>query len=162
MFLHYVLQEDENSLLYKFLMAQIETPKEGDWWLSVLQDINDLKLEVTLHEIKNMTKETFKTRVKLAASQDALKWLNSQKLQLNKVKNMNHEKLEIQPYFSSPNLSTHQKKFLFTVRSRILFVRSNFNHMYKDVFCQLCSKTEQLKERFCDSQQHLLTCLFLN
>ena len=109
-----------------------------------------------------MTKETFKTRVKLAASQDALKWLNSQKLKLNKVKNMNHEKLEIQPYFSSPNLSTHQKKFLFTVRSRMLFVRSNFNHMYKDVFCQLCSKTEQLKERFCDSQQHLLTCLFLN
>ena len=104
MFLHYVLQEDENSLLYKFLMAQIETPKEGDWWLSVLQDINDLKLEVTLHEIKNMTKETFKTRVKLAASQDALKWLNSQKLKLNKVKNMNHEKLEIQPYFSSPKL----------------------------------------------------------
>ena len=154
MFLHYALQEDENSLLHKFLMAQIGTPKEGDWWLSVLQDINDLKLEVTLYEIKNMTKETFKTRVKLAASQDALKWLKFQKLKLNKVKNISHEKLEIQPYFSSANLSTHQKKFLFTVRSRMLFLRSNFSHMHKDVFCQLCSKTEQIKERFHDSQQH--------
>ena len=162
MFLQYLLQENENSLLYKFLSAQIDDPKEGDWWLYIIQDIKDLNLQFTLHEIKLMTKKSFKAKVKLAAKQKALKWLNDQKEGLNKVKEVAHDKLELQPYFNSSMLSTKQIKFLFTLRSRMLFVRGNFRHMYKDEFCPLCSKPGQGNQRFRDSQQHLLKCSLLN
>ena len=119
MFLQYLLQENENSLLYKFFLAQIGDPKEGDWWLYTLQDIKDLNLQLTFHEIKIMTKEKFKAKVKLAAKKEALEWLNGQKQEFNKVKDIEHDQLEIQPYFNS---STKQKKFLFTLRSRMLFL----------------------------------------
>ena len=38
MFLHYILHEEENSLLHQFLVAQMNEPHPGDWWLTVLND----------------------------------------------------------------------------------------------------------------------------
>ena len=109
-----------------------------------------------------MAKDKFKAKYKLPPKQEALEWLNGQKQELNKVKDIEHDQLEIQPYFNSSMLSTKQKKFLFTLRSRMLFVRCNFHHMFKDEFCPLCSKPGQGKKRFYDSQQHLLNCSMLN
>ena len=51
MFLHYILQEDEESLLFSFLLAQMEDPNDGDWWLTVKNEMEELKLDVTLSEV---------------------------------------------------------------------------------------------------------------
>ena len=162
MFLQYILKEDEDSLIHKFLLAQIEDPKTGDWWLSILQDIEELDLAFTLHDIKHMTRDRFKTEVENAAKKAAFKVLTDKKARLDKVKIITHEELELQPYLRSPALSTHQTKFLFQLRSRMLFLRENYSHTHKDTFCPLCSKAGQTGERFRDTQEHLLTCTLLH
>ena len=88
MFLHYILQEDEESLLFSFLLAQMEDPKDGDWLLTVKNEIEELKLDVALSEIKQMSKKTFKNQVKTSVSREAFKWLSLNKTELNKVKNI--------------------------------------------------------------------------
>ena len=158
MFLHYILHENEDSLLYKFLLAQMESPVIGDWWLTVQNDIDEFKLNLSLHEIKSMSKSSFKTRVKDCASKEGFKWLSEKKLEMKKVKNVHHNRLEIQKYLSSPLLSIDQTKLLFHFRSRMIYVRENYKNMHKDIFCPLCVSAGQ---QLLDSQEHLLMCVFL-
>ena len=58
MFLHYILNEDENSLIFKFFQAQIQNPLPGDWVLTVEQDLHILNLNFNLQSIKCLTKES--------------------------------------------------------------------------------------------------------
>ena len=93
-FLQYLLKEDEGSLVSRVLMAQIENVVKGDWWESAAEDISELNLDLTLHEIKAMSKESFKTKVKEAATREAFKWLLSEKENKKKVKNNSYENFE--------------------------------------------------------------------
>ena len=160
MFLQYILKEEESSLLYTFLLAQMDSPKDGDWWLTVLDDISELQLDISLDDIKRMSKECFKKKVKHAASAKAFTWLNEKKQNLKKIKNVCNEKFEMNQYFSSSILSTDQKKILFQLRSKMLPLKSNYHNMYKDDFCPLCVTIRQ--EYFTDNQEHLLNCKVVN
>ena len=67
--------------------------------------------------------------------------------------------LEIQKYLAHPILSISQTKFLFAARAKMLFVRSNYPHMYSDRICQLCISNTN---KHTDNQEHLMTCEKLN
>ena len=152
-FLHYILQENEESLLFSFLLAQMEDPKDGDWWLTVKNEIEELKLDVTLSKIKQMSKNTFKKKVKTSVSREAFKWLSLNKTELKKVKNVKHDQHEIQKYLSSSILSVEQAQFLFHLRTKMIFLRNNYRNMQKEEFCPLCEKQGQ---KVLDNQEHLL------
>ena len=152
MFLHYILHE--------FLVAQINEPHPGDWWLTALNDAEELELKMSLHEIKSVSKAAFKMKVKQAASDLALNWLQLKKSGLKKVQNCHYKNLQMQEYLSSPHLSINQTKFLFHLRTRMFFLRSNYQHMYDDEYCPICSSISS-GERFRDNQEHLLSCNML-
>ena len=143
MFLHYILQEHEESLLFSFLLAQMEDPKDGDWWLTVKNEMEELKLDVTLSEIKQMSKKTFKNKVKTSVSREAFKWLSLNKTELKKVKNIEHVQHDIQKYLSSSILSVEQAQFLFHLRTKMLFLRNNYRNMQKEEFCSAQPKGER-------------------
>ena len=42
----------------------------------------------------------------------------------------------------------------------MLFLRSNYQHMYEDEYCPICSSNTS-GERFRDNQEHLLSCNML-
>ena len=94
------------------------------------------------------------------ASHLAFKWLSEEKLKLKKIKGIKHEKLEMQLYLSNPLVSIQTSKFLFHLRSKMVFVRANFRHMYKDEICQLCCQLPG--QQSVDTQEHLLSCSKLN
>ena len=57
MFLHYLLNEKTDSLLFKFFQAQLNSQIKGDWILTVKQDMIDIKLNhYTFNQIKQMSK----------------------------------------------------------------------------------------------------------
>ena len=72
----------------------------------------------------------------------------------------NHSKTEklfeykLQNYLTSQNLSTEQKKLLFSLRTRSIHVKTNYRNKYKfNMICSLCDdKTEE------ESELHLLRC----
>ena len=79
MFLHHVLSQDENSLIYRFFMAQISHPSKGDWVSDILQVLEDLGIEASLSDIGTMTKGKFHLIVKEKVNYHALRYLLKKK-----------------------------------------------------------------------------------
>ena len=46
-FYQYILQQEENSLLFRFLMAQKEEPRRGDWYSEVQQILKEFEITNT-------------------------------------------------------------------------------------------------------------------
>ena len=122
-------------------------------------DLEDLKLNLSLHDIKSMTKDKLKTLVNSAAEKEAFCWLLEKKGKSEKVKSISYTRLELQNYLAHPLLTIDQTKFLIAVRARMLFVRANYPNMQNEKFCPLC--TTEL-EKVLDTQEHLLDCKIIN
>ena len=116
-------------------------------------------MNVSLHEIKNMSKEKFKKQVQQTVESAAFQWLSHKKSNSKKVKDIHHGRLEIQKYLSQPVLSNFQTKLLFSLRAKMIFVRENYPNMQNDKSCPLCSTVEN---KLSDNQEHLLECIILN
>ena len=56
LFLHYILNENKESMMYRFLQTQISNMKKKDWIYQVLTDIKELGLDLNLEDIKTMKK----------------------------------------------------------------------------------------------------------
>ena len=154
MFLHYILNQKETSLIHKFFKAQPENPVKGDWCKLVNSDLKEINLRLSLEEIKELSLESFRTEVKKAVQKEAFKWLIDEKNKKSKVNDLKYEKLEIQNYLGSKQLNTTEKKLLFQLRTRMIDVKTNFRNMYSDTVCPVCEKNE-------DEQKHVLECEIL-
>ena len=62
-FLYYILHEDEQSLVYSFLKAQLDNPTKNDWGQTIKNDIEMFKIGLSIKEIENMSKKAFKNLV---------------------------------------------------------------------------------------------------
>ena len=63
-FLHYILNEDEDSLIHKFFTAQCRNPVKGDWVMTVKEYLSDLDINMTFEQMKSMSKQSYKNMVK--------------------------------------------------------------------------------------------------
>ena len=98
-----------------------------------------------------MKKEQFLKVVKEKVKQAAFKYLLEIKATHSKVKNIVHNKLEIQSYLKSCEFTTAEKELLLGLRSRMTSSMANFRTMYGNIICNLCDKEEQ-------TDAHLLDC----
>ena len=62
-FLHYNLNESQDSMLYKFLMCQMKNQKPKDWITQVMKDLQDLKIDLKVEDLKTMKKIQVKNTV---------------------------------------------------------------------------------------------------
>ena len=62
--------------------------------------------------------------------------------------------MEIQSYLEASDLSVHEAKFLFALRSRMIDVKTNYKDKYFLKACPCCQLTD-------DTQEHLLDCYVL-
>ena len=60
LYLHHILQRNEDSLLYRFFEAQLENPTPKDWVSQVLEYLEELEIQHELEEIQIMNKEKYK------------------------------------------------------------------------------------------------------
>ena len=54
------MNEDENSMILKFFKTQLKTRRPQDWISSILKDLEDMKMELTIDEIKDLKIATLK------------------------------------------------------------------------------------------------------
>ena len=152
MFLHYILREDQESLISKFFQAQLANPVKNDWTVTCLENLKELGIEKNLDEIRSMSKQKFKTVVKEKISQKAFTFLLEEKSKLSKVKDLQYERLKIQTYMMPSNLAdVRMARFIFSVRSRMLDIKCNYKNNHPNLLCPVCKSEE-------DDQQHLLLC----
>ena len=150
-FLSSILKEGEDSLIFKFLMAQLKNPSKSDWGQTVISDLEYVDMDMRLCDIAKTKTEKFKEMVKKNIQQAALNYLNKEKSNHNKVKHIPHNEMKIQDYLSPNELTIDEAKCLFITRSRMLEVRTNYSGSFNDLRCPLCKLSE-------DTQQHLLEC----
>ena len=79
MYFQYLRQQEEDYLIKYFFKAQMENPVQSELTMQVLKDLEEVELNDTFGEIKEMSQEAFKMKVKEAVKKAALKHLNSEK-----------------------------------------------------------------------------------
>ena len=75
LYLKYILHENDDSLLSNFLKLQLEQPTKGDWASSCMKDLRELEMPYTLEQIKLMSYNQFKNKVKIKVRENAFKHL---------------------------------------------------------------------------------------
>ena len=79
MYLHYLLNESENSLVNQVLLHQMKNPSKNDWINQVKNDFKVLEISLDTDEIKELSEEGFRSFVKEKSSEKALEYPNKLK-----------------------------------------------------------------------------------
>ena len=148
MYLKYILEQSEDSLLSKFFHLQLDEPTRGDWASKCLQDLDELKISETFDEIRKMTHASFLSLIKSRLKENALKYL------LEKRKSKGKE--IIYPDYLLPTnekLTIEEKRNLFAIRNRMVDICSNFSKSEVKPTC-VCGEIESMK--------HVYICEILN
>ena len=156
LFLHHILNENENSMLYKFLMAQIRSKKKKDWISQVTEDLEKLNMNKNLEKLKLIKKSELKMIVDKLIKEDALNELSKRKENHSKVRSIKHKNLEMQNYLkcSEIKIMIDEAQEIFRIRCRVTEVKNNFKGRYENVECDFCYEQED--------QKHILECKALN
>ena len=153
MFLHYILHEDEESLIMRFFKAQKESPCKDDWYLTVIGDLEYLEIYLTFEHIKSASRQSFKNIVDEAISVKAHEYLVNKQTKMNKILHISYSELKIQNYMKSQAVNIQFCKFIFLLRSRMLDVSANFPGTAQELSCPVCKDPSSR-----DDQEHLLVC----
>ena len=90
LFLHYILNENQKSMIYRFLMTQIKTSKKKDWIIQVMVDLKELNLGEDLEQIRKIKRLKFKDILDKRIKEQAFQDLENMKETHSKVMNIKH------------------------------------------------------------------------
>ena len=115
---------------------QCETMQKQDWIYQILKDLNEFEIFLSFEEIQPLSKYRFKKIVKEASYKIAFKHLICEKQKLSKGNNLSYSSLKTQKYLR-PNtgLSTQDIREIFSIRTRNLFLKTNFPGMFSNPKC---------------------------
>ena len=100
----------------------------------------------------SMKKHKFKKYLKQKLYQKAEEFLFKNKVKHSKSSNLNS--FNLQEYLYNEELTTREKKLLFSLRTRSVHVKTNYRNMYKyNMQCTLCDENSEE-----ESESHLLQC----
>ena len=153
LYLKYILEQNEDSVLRKTLQLQIENPCRGDWGSTCINDLKELDITLSLQEIRTLTKSKFSSILKEQIKRCALIYLNGK--QGEKGKEMKYNSLEMSEYLQPTNdeLSIEQKREMFSVKNRMIDIPYNFPRKNMHNKC-VCGETEDMS--------HIYNCELLN
>ena len=150
LFLKTILEQEEDSMVSKFLKLQMEHPTKGDWVSRVMKDLSELGFSESLEEIKTMSRFKFNKSIKNKIKENALEYLLSKRG--SKGSEIEYSALEMSEYLLPYNdkLTISEKQGLFAVLNRMVDISDNYG---KHGHC-ICNEKEDMS--------HIYSCLYLN
>ena len=161
LYLHHILQQNKDSLLSQFFIAQMKNPRHGDWASQVLSDLDQLEIHNELEEIQCMSQDKYNKMVTENICQAAFKWLqNRQQSRTSnhaRGKELKYSELKMANYLcpSDVNISIDEKKWLFKCRVEDIEVKANRRWQNDNISCLSCNFNVD------ETQSHILTCTYL-
>ena len=149
-FLHYILNENIDSMIVQVYNALKEDHKKGDFVQLTNLDRKDLDIELTDEDIQTIPKVTWKKYIKEKVNTLALEELNYQNSGKEKTKNIVFSQIKMSKYLEK-NENTELSKLIFSVRSGTLDVKEWLPWNYADNICIACKKCEE-------TMNHLMVC----
>ena len=151
LYLQTILKKDDAEMVRKMYEAQKINKTKGDFSDLVHQDLHKLEMNESEAEIKTLTKQQLKLKVKKSLRKVALKYLALNKT--SKTEKLNYKALEMQEYLKSPLFSEKEASLLLALRTRtVRGIRCDFPGMSTSRECPMEGCREE------DTLPHLLTC----
>ena len=149
LYLKYILEQPEDSLIKKFFNLQISEPTRGDWASTCQEDLTSLKITLSHKEIQKMTKYRFTSLIKERIKENALNYLKDK--QKKKGSKMKYKNLEMAEYLQ-PNceIDNREKEKLFEIRNEMTNIPSNHGEENECI----CGKIETMV--------HIYNCEYWN
>ena len=114
-------------------------------------------MDIDIKHLKDINKETFKKEVRKKITQAAFQYLLDKTKRHSKMMSLKYDKLSMQNYLKSKNISKFQAQKLFKFRTYMEDFRENFRNGNENLVCRSCLNVDQL-----DSQSHFLNCSTIN
>ena len=119
-FLHYILQQPKNSLLYRILESMIKNPTKGDWASASTLLIEKYDLKLNLEDIQKMKSSIYKNLVKKQIRKIAFKDLVDKQQNKEKGKSIRYDSLKMADYLlPESNLNNKDKLEIFALRAEM-------------------------------------------
>ena len=154
MYLWNIMARDDDELLKRFYLAQKLCKTKDDWAEVIEKDKKDYGIDLSDEEISSMKRNRFLKIVHEAVQRKALEDLNKVADSHSKSRNLMKANLDREKYLEDPRFSKSDVELLFSLRTRMIDVKSNFSNKYgDDVACRTCNVNVVI-----ESQEHILNC----
>ena len=120
LFLKYILQQDSESLINKFLKLQLKFPTKGDWASRCLEDIKYLEMNMKIEDIKEIKQSKFTKLINEAIENKALEYLL--KLRGSKGSEIKYKEIKMVDYLmpSKKKLTISDRRYIFAISNRMI------------------------------------------
>ena len=152
-FLHYILHERPESMVFKFFQTQYRNRTSKDWVTTILKDLEEINLGMTIEEIQTMKKSKYMKLLKKCIQDKALMELQKRKENHSKVAHLQHFGIQMQKYLlpNDQKMKVEEMQLIFKIRCRVTEVKTNMKGSYESYECDLCRHDEE-------TQEHILNC----
>ena len=156
LFLQYILKQDKKSMISQVFQATVNNPLNNDFVKTCEKYLQNLKINLSMEEIENMSTWSFKKLVKEKSEIAAFKYLMERKNQPNKQTKIAHivyDKLQMQHYLLDGNKNTKASKMIFKARTKSLDIKTLKSWKYDDDLCVGCNTSKESIEEIlsCDA-----------
>ena len=147
-FLQYILQQNEKSMIYQVFDATLKNPIKNDFVSTCKKYLECLEIDITFESIKSLSKGKFKRIVKEKIEIVAFNYLIGLKNKIgrdgrvSKIARIKYDRLEIQQYLSE-NKTTKISKFIVKARACTLDIKTQKSWKYEDKTCVGCNTKEE-------------------
>ena len=153
LFLKHILNQSKDSLVSKFLDAQLKTSAKGDWIYMCMENLKFLKIYESFEEIEKMSCYTFKKLLNERIKKTAFIYLTDK--QGFKGGEIQYSDLQMSEYLSpcSKDLAIEVKQKIFAMRNMMINIPANFSSSKIHFKC-VCGEKEDMN--------HIYECKMLN
>ena len=148
-FLHHIVNLKDNDPVKKVWKHQTTLPEHNNWWNYVKKLLETYSIEDDTTAIANMSRETYKEKVKRAVRDQALADLVKQNETKTRTKNIAFHKLETQEYIKQ--MSPSEARIIFKCRSKTLNIKQHMTYKFNNTSCRWCGVAEE-------TLQHVVNC----
>ena len=158
LYLHHILQQKEDSTLFKFFLTQLKNPRQGDWVSQVLSDLEKLEIHIELEQIQRMSENKYNQLLTKQINKEAFNWLLEKKMSRKsanaKGKYLFYSELKMADYLAPSDIeaSIEEKKWLFKCKVEDIDVKCNRRWQNEITICQSCNENTE------ETQCHILFC----
>ena len=138
LFLQYILQQDENSMMYQVFKAICDNPIKNDFVKISRKYLSTLNINLSFEQIAQMSKNKFKKIVKQKTMEAAFNYLIVEKNKQTKICNIEYRQLNMQEYLLEGNKNIQISKLIFKARGKTLDIKTNKKWKYDDDLCVGC------------------------
>ena len=149
-YLHYLLQQEDTSMIYKVFQATQNHPVKNDFVQTCTKYLEQLEIDLTFDELAAMSQTKVKNLVKQKTHQAGFKYL-IEKASSQNIAHIKYEDLSMQDYLLDGNVNTTISKVIFKARSMTLDIKMQRKWKYSDILCMGCGVNDE-------TGQEILSC----